>query len=285
MIISGKAIADEIEKEIRSETETLSSSLRPTLAFLLIGHDPASEVYIRRKTKACERVGFRTRDYREEAGVSLHRVKDLIGQLNEDPAINGILIQLPLPAHLDPNEILELIDPEKDVDGFHPYNVGKLLLGQAPLFTPCTPSGILELLARTGISPKGKHTVILGRSNIVGKPLAALLMQKHEKADATVTVVHSHTERIEEYTRSADILIAAIGQPEYVTADLIKPGAVVIDVGINRYQDRLVGDVAFPEVAPLCSFITPVPGGVGPMTVAMLMKNTLKAFVRRLHPA
>ncbi|RMI01014.1 MAG: bifunctional 5,10-methylene-tetrahydrofolate dehydrogenase/5,10-methylene-tetrahydrofolate cyclohydrolase, partial [Calditrichaeota bacterium] len=249
----------------------------------LVGEDPASRVYVRNKARACEQVGIHSLTRHLPEDIPQAHLLEEIHRLNEDPRFHGILVQLPLPSHIDAQAVIEAIDPRKDVDCFHPYNVGRLMIGM-PLFQPATPAGILELLRRYDISCAGKHAVILGRSNIVGKPLANLLVQKHPSANAVVTVVHSAAGDVARFTREADILVAAIGRAEFVTAEMVKPGAVVIDVGINRVDAptekgyRLVGDVAFEQVAAVASAITPVPGGVGPMTIAMLLKNTLTAF-------
>lgn len=276
-LIDGKHIAHTIEKTVAKEIASLSGR-KPGLAFLRIGEDPASKVYIQIKKKKCAEVGITSWDEELPEKASKEQVLDILGKLNENPFIDGILMQLPLPAHLSPFTLIEHIVPNKDVDGFHPINMGKLLLGEEGGFIPCTPQGVHKLLTHSHIETAGKHVVILGRSNIVGKPLAALLMQKSPSCNATVSVVHSRSSNISNLCREADILIAAIGQPRFVTKDMVRPGAVVIDVGINKIGSSLVGDVDFDTVSPICSHITPVPGGVGPMTVACLLSNTLQAY-------
>ena len=283
-IIDGKATAAAIKQEIADSVKQLIAQghRRPCLAAILVGHDGGSETYVRNKVMACEACGFDSRLIRFEDTVSQAELLACIDSLNADEGVDGFIVQLPLPAHIDKTRVIEAIRPEKDVDGFHPVNVGRLAIG-LPGFISATPLGILTLLRRYGIDTKGKECVILGRSNIVGKPLSQLMMQKGY-GDTTVTVCHSHSSDIAATCRRADILIAAIGRPGFVTADMVKPGAVVIDVGTTRVPDagrksgfRLSGDVCFDEVAPLCSYITPVPGGVGPMTICMLMLNTLAA--------
>lgn len=290
-IIDGKKIAAEIRAEVQAATRRLISeqNLTPGLAFILVGHHPASESYVRSKEKACAEMGFRTVTEKLSEDIVEQQLLDAVARFNEDSTYHGILIQLPLPKHIREDRVISAIDPAKDVDGFHPINVGKLMLGQ-PCLQPCTPAGIRELLIRSGIDPSGKHVVIVGRSNIVGKPLAAILMQKQQGANATVTVVHSATNNIADYTRQADIIVAAIGQAEFIRGEMIKPGATVIDVGINRIVDaasptgsRLTGDVHFESTSRVASAITPVPGGVGPMTIAMLMRNTLQAARREFR--
>jgi methylenetetrahydrofolate dehydrogenase (NADP+) / methenyltetrahydrofolate cyclohydrolase len=273
-LIDGKAIAQEVRTELKQEVEKLKSmGVTPGLAVILVGNHPASESYVRGKIRASEEVGLHSRLIRMSAEASEEELLDQVKRLNEDPAIHGILVQLPLPGHMDPDRVIATIDPAKDVDGFTPVNVGNLLIGHETL-VPCTPMGIMELLRRTGISVEGKHAVVVGRSNIVGKPVSLLL----QRANATVTMCHSRTKDLPSYTRQADILVAAVGRAEMITGEHVKPGAVVIDVGINRRDDgKLVGDVNFDEVAPLSSAITPVPGGVGPMTIAMLLSNTVVA--------
>ncbi len=283
-IIDGEAIAAEVRNEVKVGVDKLKASgITPCLAAVLVGDVPASQVYVRTKRKACEHVGLSSVLHTPAGDIPEAQLLALIDQLNDDPAVHGILIQLPLPDHVDEAKVIERLSPSKDVDGFHPSNVGKLVIGM-DTFKPCTPAGVLELLVRSGIEIAGKHAVVIGRSNIVGKPMANLLVQKHKNANATVTVCHSRTRELAALTRQADILIAALGSPHIVTADMVKPGAVVIDVGINRVDDasakkgyRIVGDVDFDAVSQVASAITPVPGGVGPMTVAMLMVNTLKA--------
>lgn len=283
-IIDGKATAAEIKKEIAREVERMVSAggKQPHLAAVLIGHDGGSETYVRNKIIACEACGFRSSLIRFEDIVTEEELLACIDRLNRNADVDGFIVQLPLPAHIDKQRVIEAIDYRKDVDGFHPINVGRLAIG-LPGFIPATPKGILELMRRYGIATSGRKCVILGRSNIVGKPMAQLMMQK-EYGDTTVTVCHSHSTDIKEECRRADILISAIGKPDFVTADMVKPGAVVIDVGTTRVPDatkksgyRIAGDVKFDEVAPLCSFISPVPGGVGPMTICTLMLNTLAA--------
>jgi methylenetetrahydrofolate dehydrogenase (NADP+)/methenyltetrahydrofolate cyclohydrolase len=288
-LIDGKAISAAIQREVKAELEQLApkAGRLPGLAVVLVGEDPASATYVRSKRKACAALGVRSIAHDLDASTDRDTLLGLVRALNADDAVDGILVQSPLPPHLDENEVINLLDPAKDVDGFHPLNVGRLLIGQ-PCFVSCTPAGVQELLVRSGVETRGAHVVIIGRSTIVGKPLAALLMQKAARADATVTVCHSRTRGLPAIARQADILIAAIGRAKYVTADMVRPGAVVIDVGINRVEDasakrgyRLVGDVDFDAVVEVASKITPVPGGVGPMTMAMLMRNTLLAYRRR----
>ena len=283
-IIDGKATAAQIKQEIAAEVQQMIANgmKRPHLAAVLIGHDGGSETYVRNKILACEACGFTSSLHRFEDNVTEEELLDCIHQLNNDPDVDGFIVQLPLPHHINKERIIEAIDYRKDVDGFHPINVGRMAIG-LPCFLSATPRGILELLQRYHIEMSGKKCVVLGRSNIVGKPMSQLMMQK-EHGDTTVTVCHSHSQDITEECRQADILIAAIGKPGYVTADMVKPGAVVIDVGTTRVPDpsrpsgyRLSGDVDFEHVAPLCSYISPVPGGVGPMTICMLMRNTLAA--------
>lgn len=283
-IIDGKATAAQIKQEIAAEVQQMIANgmKRPHLSAVLIGHDGGSETYVRNKILACEACGFTSSLHRFEDDVTEEELLDCIHQLNNDPDVDGFIVQLPLPHHINKERIIEAIDYRKDVDGFHPINVGRMAIG-LPCFLSATPRGILELLQRYHIEMSGKKCVVLGRSNIVGKPMSQLMMQK-EHGDTTVTVCHSHSQDIAEECRQADILIAAIGKPDYVTADMVKPGAVVIDVGTTRVPDpsrssgyRLSGDVDFEHVAPLCSYISPVPGGVGPMTICMLMRNTLAA--------
>ena len=276
-LIEGKRIADSLEKAIAQEIASLPGR-KPGLAFLRIGDDPASKVYIRIKKKKCAEVGIFSWDEELPETTTKEQVLDTLQRLNENPLIDGILMQLPLPNHLCAFSLIEHIVPHKDVDGFHPLNMGKLLLGEKSGLIACTPQGVHKLLTHSEIEVSGKHVVILGRSNIVGKPLAALLMQKFPSCNATVTLVHSRSSNISAFCREADILIAAIGHPRFVTKDMVRPGAVVIDVGINKIGSELVGDVDFTSVYPICSHITPVPGGVGPMTVACLLSNTLQAY-------
>jgi methylenetetrahydrofolate dehydrogenase (NADP+) / methenyltetrahydrofolate cyclohydrolase len=277
-IIDGKAVAQRIRAAIAAEVQQLATTgVQPGLAVILVGQDPASQVYVRNKTRACAEVGFRTFDHPLPADTSQAALADLIGRLNADPAVHGILLQLPLPAHLDSRRLLLAIDPEKDVDGFHPDNLGRLLMGE-PRFVACTPSGVMRLLAETGAQLTGARAVVVGRSNIVGKPMAVLL----QAADATVTVCHSRTRDLAAEVGRADVLVAALGRPGAIRGDWIKEGAVVIDVGTNRLPDgKLVGDVEFAAAAERAAAITPVPGGVGPMTIAMLLENTLRSAARR----
>ncbi len=283
MIIDGQLVAFQIQKKIGEAIDHLQMR-KPGLAFIIVGKNPASESYVRMKKKRCVEVGIFSIDREFPENISEKELLKEIDRLNQDPAIDGILVQLPLPLHLSNRIILSAIDPEKDVDGFNPINMGKLLLGESNGFTPCTPLGIQVLLTHSQISLLGKHVVILGRSTIVGKPLAALLMQKAPHCNATVTVANSLTENLNALCKTADVLVAAMGQPEFVKATMVKQGATVIDVGINRMKDgRIVGDVDFESVAPLCSHITPVPKGVGPMTIAMLLSNTLLSYQRRMN--
>ena len=291
-IIDGKTTAATIKQEIAAEVaEMVAKGMkRPHLAAILVGHDGGSETYVRNKVLACEACGFESTLIRFEDDVTEEELLACINGLNENEDIDGFIVQLPLPAHISEQKAIEAIDYRKDVDGFHPVNVGRMNIG-LPCYLSATPKGIIELLRRYNIPTSGKHCVVLGRSNIVGKPMASLMMMKNF-GDATVTVCHSRTANLKEICRSADILIAAIGRPEFVTAEMVKPGATVIDVGTTRVPDasrpkgfRLCGDVKFDEVAPLCSFITPVPGGVGPMTICMLMLNTLAAAKHDYYPA
>lgn len=290
-LIDGKAVAAAIKKEIATEVENIlaNGGKRPHLAAILVGHDGGSETYVANKVKACEECGFKSTLIRYEADITEEELLKKVGELNNDPDVDGFIVQLPLPKHMDEQKITEAIDYRKDVDGFHPVNAGRLAIG-LPCFLSATPNGIMELLARYCIETRGKKCVVLGRSNIVGKPMANLMMQKQTPGDATVTVCHSHTVNIADECRSADIIIAALGQPHFLKADMVKEGAVVIDVGTTRVPDetrksgfRLCGDVDFDNVAPKCSYITPVPGGVGPMTIVSLMKNTLLAGKREIY--
>lgn len=287
-LIDGKATAAQIKAEIAREVAAMvaAGGKRPHLAAVLVGHDGGSETYVKNKVLACEACGFKSSLLRYEADVTEDELLACVDRLNRDADVDGFIVQLPLPRHIDAQKVIEAIDYRKDVDGFHPINVGRMAIG-LPCFISATPLGIITLLQRYGIETSGKKCVILGRSNIVGKPMAQLMMQKLY-GDATVTVCHSHSAHLKEECRQADIIVAAIGQPDFVTADMVKPGAVVIDVGTTRVPDatrksgfRLNGDVKFQEVAPLCSYITPVPGGVGPMTICSLMKNTLAAAKQR----
>jgi len=283
-ILDGAALARTIRAEVGAAVAKAAGSTPPGLAAVLVGDDPASAVYVRSKGKACEEAGMHSETIRLPKETSEAELLAVVDRLNADPGIHGILVQLPLPKQIDSEKVLRRVDPAKDVDGFHPVNVGKLVTGDRTAFRPATPYGVQQMLIRSGIETKGAHAVIVGRSNIVGKPMANLLIQQGPGGDATVTVCHSRTRDLPAVTRSADILIAAIGKPEFVTADMVRPGAVVIDVGINRVDDpsqpkgyRLVGDVAFGPVSEVASWITPVPGGVGPMTIAMLLANTVTA--------
>ncbi len=283
-IISGKEVAAQIREELKQEIDGLKhKKIVPGLAVILVGENPASVSYVTAKERACHEIGIFSDDNRLAADCSQQQLLDLIHEKNNDPKINGILVQLPLPKHIDEAKVLMAIDPSKDVDGFHPVNVGKMVVGEKA-FLPCTPHGVLQMLNRSGISTQGAEIVIVGRSNIVGKPLANMLIQKNEFGNATVTVCHTKTKDIAAHTRKADIVIAATGYPNTITADMIKDGAVVIDVGVNRVEDasrekgfRLVGDVDFDNVKEKASFITPVPGGVGPMTITMLLYNTVES--------
>ncbi|MCB1227596.1 MAG: bifunctional methylenetetrahydrofolate dehydrogenase/methenyltetrahydrofolate cyclohydrolase FolD [Verrucomicrobiales bacterium] len=284
-LIRGKEVAETVLAECREEIAHLKArGITPGLAVVLVGDDPASRAYVRSKDRKCQELGLYSVRHELSAETTQDELLALVRQLNADPAIHGILVQSPPPPHIDEAAIVRAIDPAKDVDGFHPVNVAKLALEDPTGFVPCTPLGCQRLLQASGIETRGAHAVIVGRSMIVGKPMALLLMAKGPGGDATVTVTHSRTQNLPAITRQADILIAAIGRPHFIRAEHIKPGAVVIDVGINRIDDptsekgyRIVGDVAFDEVAPLCRAITPVPGGVGPMTIALLMSNTIKA--------
>ena len=289
-ILDGRKISAEIKQEIAREVVEMEKKTgrRPHLSAILVGHDGGSEAVMASKVKSCEEVGFDSSLIRFDTDVTEERLLQEIDRLNNDAGVDGFIIQLPLPKHIDEQKVIERIDYRKDVDGFHPINVGRMSIG-LPCFVSATPQGIVELLRRYAIPTRGKHCVVLGRSNIVGKPIAQLLMQKGEPGDCTVTVCHSRTPNIKEVCLSADIIIAALGSPEFVTADMIKKGAVLVDVGTTRVPDatkksgsRLTGDVKFDEVAPLCSYITPVPGGVGPMTIVSLMMNTLKAAKKEI---
>ena len=287
-IIDGKKVAQDIRAELKTDIDKLKENGRgvPGLVAILVGEDPASQIYVRNKAKACDEVGIKTKTETPDSTISEDELLSLIESYNKNKEYHGILVQLPLPKHINEDKVIEAISPKKDVDGFHPVNVGNLVIGK-DAFRSCTPAGIQELLARYNIETKGKHLVVLGRSNIVGKPIANIMLQKKEFANSIVTVCHSAAKNISEYTKQADILVAAIGSPELVKADMVKEGVVVIDVGINRVEDstrpkgyRLAGDVKFDEVSEKASFITPVPGGVGPMTIAMLLKNTYEAFIK-----
>ncbi len=275
VLIDGKKVSAEIRNRLMLEMAEMKNKTDrvPGLATVLVGEDPASAVYVRNKNKICTEIGFQPFEQNLPAETTETQLLDIIKKLNENDEVNGILVQLPLPDHIDSGKILLSIDPKKDVDGFHPINVGKLAIGNA-LLTPCTPTGIIALLDYYDVDIVGKHAVVLGRSNIVGKPVAHLLLQRH----ATVTICHSKTTNLKQVTNQADILIAAVGRPHFVTSHMVKEGAAVIDVGISRVDGKLTGDVDFDPVAEKAGFITPVPGGVGPMTIALLMENTLKAF-------
>jgi methylenetetrahydrofolate dehydrogenase (NADP+)/methenyltetrahydrofolate cyclohydrolase len=290
-LIDGRAIAAEIRAGVAERTAGLvEEGVRPGLGVVLVGEDPASQVYVRMKTRACEEAGIMARDIKPPADISREELLAIVDELNADPEIHGILVQLPLPDHLDETEVMERVLPAKDVDGFHPTNVGRVASGDPLAFRPATPAGIQQLIKHTGVDPTGRHAVIVGRSNIVGMPMAAILLQKEPWANATVTVAHSRTHDLGSITRQGEILIVAVGRPEMVTGDMVREGAVVIDVGVNRVADdstekgyRLVGDVAFEEAAERAAWITPVPGGVGPMTIAMLLRNTVAAAARQLE--
>ena len=275
ILIDGKKVSAEVRNRLAEETKILKEKTgkEPGLATVLVGDDPASSVYVRNKNKTCRELGFQSFENHLSSDTTEEQLLNLIDDLNSNPNVHGILVQLPLPNQIDSEKILQAVDSKKDVDGFHPVNVGKLVVGNA-LLTPCTPTGIIELLDNYGIEISGKHAVIIGRSNIVGKPVSMLLLQRN----ATITICHSRTKNLEEVTRRADILIAAVGRPHFVTENMVSKGAVVIDVGINRVDGKLTGDVEFEPVSKKASYITPVPGGVGPMTIALLMENTLKAF-------
>ncbi len=278
-IIDGKAIAADMRQEIADDTRTLiEQGVTPGLAVVLVGEDPASRVYVSMKEKACAAAGIFSDEHKLPATTSEVELLNLIGQLNDDERIDGILVQLPLPDHIDEGKVLEAISPAKDVDGFHPYNVGRLVTG-SPLFQPCTPYGVMKMLERTGVELKGKEVVVVGRSNIVGKPVALMCLAEH----ATVTICHSRTIDLAEKVAAADVVIAAVGRPEMIKGGWIKPGAVVIDVGVNRVGDKkLVGDVEFAAACERAAAITPVPGGVGPMTITMLLYNTVESAKRRV---
>jgi len=272
-IIDGKAVAREMEETMRAEVAAMAASgLTPGLAVVLVGEDPASKIYVGNKEKSCERLGIASFAYRLPQDTSEADLLALIAELNARKDVHGLLVQLPLPEQIDSKKVLLAIDPAKDVDGFHPLNVGSLFVDESPM-PPCTPAGVMELIKRAGVELKGKSAVVVGRSNIVGKPVAILLLREH----ATVTICHSRTVNLPDVCRGADVLVAAVGKPEMVKGDWVKPGAVVIDVGVNRVDGKLVGDVEFAAACQRAAAITPVPGGVGPMTIAMLMRNTIKA--------
>ena len=284
-LIDGAAIARSVRADVaRDVTALCTRGITPGLTVVLVGDDPASAVYVRSKGKACDEAGMASDTVRLPASTSQDELLGIVDRLNADTAVHGILVQMPLPKHIDPDTIVRRIRPDKDVDGFHPVNVGKLLIGETDGFAPCTPAGVQEMLVRSGVDTRGMECVVIGRSNIVGKPMAALLVQDRAGANATVTVCHRHTRDLANHTRRADLVIAAAGRPGVLTREMVKPGAVVIDVGINRVDDasaksgyRIVGDVDFDAVRAVASRITPVPGGVGPMTIAMLLRNTVKA--------
>lgn len=284
-ILNGKEASQAIKDSLKIEMAQMAANGKavPHLVAILIGNNGASETYVASKVKACQEVGFKSTLIRLEEDISSFKLLDMITNLNRDPEVHGILVQLPLPKHISEEEVINTIDPNKDVDGFHPNNIGRMILGH-PTFIPATPYGIMLLLEHYKIETKGKHAVVIGRSNIVGRPMSILLSENREQGNCTVTICHSYTKNIKELCQSADIIVAALGRPNFVTADMVKEGAVIIDVGITRVPDttkksgyRIAGDVDFENVAAKCSFITPVPGGVGPMTIAALMKNTFKA--------
>lgn len=291
-LLDGVATAQRLRAQMALEVKVLKQrGVTPGLGFVLVGENPASQAYVRMKKKACAEIGIISHDFELPVTISQEELLALVQKLNADEAVDGFIVQLPLPKHINEEAVIAAIDPRKDVDCFHPVNVGKLCIGDTDGFFPCTPYGVVVLLQEYGIDTAGKHVVIMGRSNIVGKPLANLLVQKRTGANATVTICHTGTRDIAQYTRQADIVVAAIGRPRTLTADMIRPGAVVVDVGINRVNDpsaktgyRLVGDVEFDTVKEKASWITPVPGGVGPMTIAMLLQNALKAAQRRAAP-
>ena len=286
-LILGKEVSEEIYGELRQRIEALKArGVTPGLAVVLVGDDPASQVYVRKKGEMCEELGMRSMTIVMPKETTQEELLRKVAELNADPSIHGYLVQLPLPDHIDEEAVINAIDPSKDVDCFHPSNVGRMLIGD-PDFLPATPAGVQQMLVRSGIETVGRHVVVVGRSNIVGKPMAAMMVQRGAGADSTVTVVHSKTPNLAEITSTADILVVAIGKPRFITADMVKEGAVVIDVGTNRIQDpthpkgsRLVGDVDFDAVKEKASYITPVPGGVGPMTICMLMANAVRAAER-----
>jgi methylenetetrahydrofolate dehydrogenase (NADP+)/methenyltetrahydrofolate cyclohydrolase len=289
-IISGQELSETMRAEIADDAARFQSDagVPPGLAVVLVGADPASEVYVRMKGKAVDAAGFASRQFTLPAETSEDELLGVVEGLNADPEVHGILVQLPLPAHIDSSRVLLAIDPAKDVDGFHPLNAGRLAVGDDSVLAPCTPAGIIEMLMRSGYDPSGRHVVVVGRSNIVGKPVALLLLRTGRGGNATVTIAHSRTKDLAAVTRQADILIAAVGRANLITKDMVRPGVVVIDVGVNRVDDadaprgyRLVGDVAFDEVAEVAEAITPVPGGVGPMTITMLLRNTVDAARRQ----
>jgi methylenetetrahydrofolate dehydrogenase (NADP+)/methenyltetrahydrofolate cyclohydrolase len=288
ILIDGKKTAQDIRNELKADIDKLKTEGKgvPGLVAILVGDDPASEIYVRNKAKACEEIGMKAKTEKHPSTLSEDDLLQLIKSYNNNNEYHGILVQLPLPKHIDEDKVIEAVSPQKDVDGFHPISVGNLVIGK-PAFRSCTPAGIQELLIRYNIDTKGRHLVVLGRSNIVGKPIANIMLQKKEFANSIVTVCHSSAPDVSYYTKQADILIAAIGSPKFVKGNMVKDGVVIIDVGINRVEDssakkgyRVVGDVDFDEVSKKASYITPVPGGVGPMTIAMLLKNTYEAFLK-----
>jgi len=290
-LIDGKKISAQVKEELALEVEAMikAGGKRPHLAAVLVGHDGASETYVASKVKSCAQVGFKSSEYRFEDDITEEELLAVIDKLNNDDDVDGFIVQLPLPKHIDDNKVIEAIDPSKDVDGFHPMSLGKMVQG-LPTFLPATPAGIVELIKRYNIETSGKHCVVVGRSNIVGTPMSILMSRKEEWANCTVTVCHSRTKNIEEITRQADIVIVALGIPQFLKADMIKPGAVVIDVGIHRLKSdktksgwKLFGDVDFDEVAPKASYITPVPGGVGLMTIIALLQNTMIAAKSKMN--
>lgn len=287
-LIDGKKIAAQVKQELAEKVNQMKAAgeKTPHLVAVLVGNDPASETYVANKVKSCQEVGFKSTELRYSSDITEEQLLEVIRNLNNDDDVNGFIVQLPLPKHISEEKVLLAINPDKDVDGFHPYNVGKMVTG-LPTYLPATPAGIVELLKRYDIETQGKHCVVIGRSNIVGTPMAVLMSRKSKYADCTVTICHSRTKNIKEITTQADILIVALGVPHFVTADMVKEGATVIDVGIHRVASdktksgfRLVGDVDFEQVAPKCAYITPVPGGVGPMTIVSLLQNTLLATQR-----
>lgn len=291
ILLDGKAIAEQVKAEIALEVENIKKhgGKAPCLVAILVGHDGGSETYVANKEKSCNQVGFKSTVLRFEDTITESELLNEIDKLNNDSEVDGFIVQMPLPKHISEQKVIEAIDPKKDVDGFHPLNVGRMTIGM-PAYVSATPDGIIELIRRYKIETSGKHCVVLGRSNIVGRPISNLLSLKGSPGDCTVTVCHSRTKNIPEITRTADILIVALGQPEFVTAEMVKEGAVVIDVGINRIKSdktksgwKLLGDVKFDEVAPKCSYITPVPGGVGLLTIVSLLKNTLKAAKKEIY--
>ncbi len=290
-ILDGKKLAIELKEEIEQEVKQIISKggKPPHLAAILVGNDGASETYVASKVKSCKQVGFESSMLRFDEDITEKELLETVHKLNKDTKVDGFIVQLPLPKHINENKIIEAIAPEKDVDGFHPVNVGRMLIG-LPAFISATPAGIMEMLKRYNIDTQGKHCVVVGRSNIVGKPMSILMAQKNEFANATVTMCHSRTKNMAEITRTADILIVALGSAEFIKADMVKKGAVVIDVGITRVKSdktksgwKLKGDVDFDEVAPKCSYITPVPGGVGPLTIVSLLRNTLLASEKKIY--